>query len=103
MKKYLLAAAVMSLAGLLAISCAKKEEPVAAAKPVAPEPPKPASVVLVKEQERSAHFMAVNQQLELGGTLYGYVDVDGDVLKVAGMINDVVAQMAATKGFPAPQ
>ena len=103
MKKILLAAGVIGVAAFVAISCAKKEEPVAVAKPAAPEAPKGATVALVKETERSKHFLAVNKQLELGGTLYGYVDVDGDVLKVAGALTDVVNQVSATKGFPAPQ
>lgn len=101
MKKLLLAAGVVSVACLAAVSCAKKEEPVAA-KP-APEAPKPTTVAVVKESERSRHFMAVSKQLELGGTLYGYVDVDGDVLKVAGTLTEVMKQVAAQKGFPVSQ
>lgn len=102
MKKILLAAGVIGLACFAAISCAKKEEPVAA-KSAAPEPSKATTVAVVKESERSRHFMAVNQQLELGGTLYGYVDVDGDVLKLAGTFTELMKQMAGQKGFPAPQ
>ena len=37
-------------------------------------------MTVVAEPERSRHFEAVNRQLELGGTLYGYADIDGDVL-----------------------
>ncbi len=89
MKKFLVGAGVLGLSMLAAVSCAKKEEPVAA-KPVAPVE---TTVKVVKESERSRHFLAVHQQLELGGTLYGYADVDGDVLKVAGIFGEVVKQM----------
>jgi type IV pilus assembly protein PilA len=102
MKKLLLAAGVIGIAVFAATSCAKKEEAVVA-KPAVPEPPKVATVNVVKEQERSAYFLAVNKQLELGGTLYGYVDVDGDVLKMAGNITEVVKQMAAAGNLPVPQ
>jgi hypothetical protein len=106
MKKQLLAAGMVSLACFAAISCSKKEETAvqtAAVKPAAPEAPKAATVNVVKETERSRHFMAVNKHLELGGTLYGYVDVDGDVLKIAGTFTEVMKQMAAQKGFPVSQ
>jgi type IV pilus assembly protein PilA len=102
MKKQLLVAGVVGLGCFAALSCSKKEETVAA-KPAAPAAPPPVTVVVVKEQERSAHYLAVSKQLELGGTLYGYVDIDGDVAKVAGILTEVFAQMAATKAMPAPQ
>jgi type IV pilus assembly protein PilA len=102
MKKLLLLAGIVGLACMAAISCAKKQEPVAA-QPAAPAAPKATTVAMVKESERSKHYLAVHQQLELGGTLYGYVDVDGDVLKMAGMLNEVVGQVAAQKNFSAPQ
>jgi type IV pilus assembly protein PilA len=102
MKKQLLAAGMVSLVGFAAISCSKKETPVAA-QPDAPQAPKVATVNVVKETERSRHFMAVNQHLELGGTLYGYVDVDGDVLKIAGTFTEVMKQVSAQKGFPVTQ
>lgn len=35
---------------------------------------------------QSAHFAAVNGHLDLGGSLYGYMDIDGDVEKIAGMV-----------------
>lgn len=72
------------------VGCQKKAE---AVKPVA-EAPKPVTVEVVKESERSHSFVAVNQHLELGGTLYGYVDVDGDVLKIVGGLHEVFGQMA---------
>jgi hypothetical protein len=36
---------------------------------------------------RSAHFEAVASRLQLGGKLFGYVDVDGDLAKIANMIH----------------
>jgi type IV pilus assembly protein PilA len=79
--------------------CQKKE--VASAPPAAPAektppPPKPLAVEAVKETERSKHFTAVNKQLELGGMMYGYVDVDGDVLKLTGDAQRLLAEVAKT-------
>ena len=72
--------------------CAKKTT-----EALTPPPPSasPVSAPLVPAAERSAHFEAVNRQLELGGTLYGYVDIDGDVLKLASVLRQFVAQAAA--------
>src|SRR6185369_5597805 len=50
-----------------------------------------------KESERSRNFVAVNKQLELGGTLYGYIDIDGDVLKLAGSLQPLVAEVAKSQ------
>lgn len=72
---------VAAAALLLASGCAKKVQP-------------PASVRLVPETERSRYFEAVNSHLELGGTLYGYVDVDGDALKAADELQRVLTQVA---------
>jgi len=76
---------VASLAVALA-ACSKKP----AAEPAA----KPESVALVPAPERSRHFEAVNSRLELGGTLYGYADVDGDMLALAGNAQALVRQIA---------
>ncbi len=84
---------------LLLAACAKKEEPVAVTPPA---PPKPAAAELVKESERSRHFLAVNSQLELGGTLYAYADVDGDMLKFAGSLQGILGQMAEAQPQMAP-
>jgi type IV pilus assembly protein PilA len=102
MKKQLLAAGMVGLACFAAISCSKNEE-TAAAKPAAPAAPPPVTVAVVKQTERSAHYLAVSKQIELGGTLYGYVDIDGDVQKIAGILTEVFAQMATNKALPAPQ
>jgi hypothetical protein len=71
--------------------CAKK----------APEAAAPATAggtaALVPASERSPHFDAVNRHLELGGTLYGYGDVDGDVLAFASGMQLMAEQLAATQ------
>lgn len=54
----------------------------------------PAAVPLVQVPEQSRHFAVVNSHLELGGALYGYVDVDGDMLALAGSAQSVVRQVA---------
>lgn len=91
---------VVMLGGVLlaASSCAKKDE-TAAAKPAAP---RPEAVTLVKSQERSRHFAAVNRHLELGGTLYAYAEVDGDALKVADSLRGIMEQVAGAQPQAAP-
>ncbi len=85
---------MLTLAG-----CQKKvEAPVVQA----PEPPKPQAIEVVKTNERSRHFLAVSRQLELGGTMYGYIDVDGDVLKLADGLRNGLGQMAASQPAMAP-
>jgi type IV pilus assembly protein PilA len=96
-----IALAMLALAG-----CAKKEEPVAAAPVPAPasktEAPRPEGVELVQEKERSRHFKVVNAELELGGTLYGYVDVDGDAQKLAHSLQGAIGGMAESEPKLAP-
>ncbi len=53
----------------------------------------PATAPLVSAAERSKHFDAVNRQLELGGTMYGYVDIDGDVLKLANSLRTTLTSI----------
>lgn len=53
------------------------------------------AVPLVAESERSRHFTAVTNQLELGGTVYGYVDIDGDVERLAVVLRDAAGQALA--------
>ncbi len=99
MKNHLLAAG-LCVALLASLGgCAKKEE---APAPASATAPKARTIEVVKEQERSRHFLAVSQQLELGGPLYGYVDVDGDVLSLAGTVGDVVKQIGAASPEAAP-
>ena len=59
-----------------------------------PEKTVPAAVPLVAAQERSGSFERVNRELELGGTLYGYADIDGDGLKLARMTQVWMRQLA---------
>ena len=74
----------IAVAALMALSaCTKQAEAPKVATPKA-EAPKPVTVDVVRETERSKSFLAVSRQLELGGPLYAYMDVDGDVLTFAG-------------------
>lgn len=88
--------------GLLALAGCQKREGVAAAADKSVQPPKPVTVETVKETERSRHFAAVNRELELGGTLYAYADVDGDALAVATGLQDTMKQIAAAQPMLAP-
>lgn len=59
----------------------------------------PDTVALVAPAERSPHFAAVNRHLELGGTLYGYADLDGDALKLAATLHNLADNLST--GQPA--
>ncbi len=52
------------------------------------------SVPLVNAAERSKHFAAVNQYLELGGELYGYADIDGDMQLLATELRRIADNVA---------
>ena len=45
---------------------------------------------VVTGAKRSKHFDAVSQHLNLGGTVYGYMDIDGDVEKFADLIQGLL-------------
>lgn len=91
------------IAMLLALTgCQKKTESAAATEGTAVAAPKPQAIELVKADERSRHFLAVSKQLELGGTLYAYADVDGDVLKMVSLLNGSLGQVAAAQPELAP-
>lgn len=96
MRKYLFGSAVAAVLALSLAACGKRES---AASPAlsAPEKPKPLTVAVVPEAERSKHFVAVNQHLELGGTVYGYVDIDGDAAKLSTGIGKLLERIAATQ------
>jgi type IV pilus assembly protein PilA len=81
---------------VLAAGCAKKAEETTAV------PAQGSTVAIVSESERSRHFEAVNRHLELGGTLYGYGDVDGDALALAGGMQALVHQIAAAQPMASP-
>ena len=80
--------------------CGKKEETASAA----PSVSKPAgeTVAIVPKSEQSAHFAAVNSHLELGGTLYGYIDVDGDFQKLAAQLGYFADEMSRNAPKAAP-
>jgi type IV pilus assembly protein PilA len=112
--KLLRAGAGLAVLGLLVLAGCEKKEPatVAAQPPAQPEPAKPAppkpeaprpdAVEIVKASERSKHFLAVTRQLELGGTLYAYADVDGDVMKIADSLQETMGEIAKTQPAAAP-
>jgi len=50
---------------------------------------------IVSGAGRSTHFDAVAPHLHLGGSLFGYMDVDGDVEKIAGMIRQFLDKVPA--------
>ncbi|HEY5552109.1 MAG TPA: hypothetical protein VIK52_09480, partial [Opitutaceae bacterium] len=82
----------MLVAMLACAGCGKRDDvkgPAAASLPSGAD-----AIGIVKQEERSRHFMAVHQYLEIGGTLYGYVDIDGDVLKVARQLEALAVQIA---------
>jgi Tfp pilus assembly protein PilE len=62
----------------------------------------PTTVAMVPETEQSRHFEAVNSHLELGGTLYGFADVDGDALAVADGVKALVTTAAANQPMLSP-
>src|SRR5688500_13241472 len=84
------------IAALSLGACQKKTEAPGAAEG-AKAAPKSMAVDVVKESERSRSFAAVNKHLELGGTLYGYVDVDGDLLKLTGQLQGFATDVAKTQ------
>ncbi len=96
-KSRLLGVAMVMLA---LAACVKQPE----APPVAAQPPAPKPVIIpvVKPAERSSHYLAVSQQIELGGTLYAYADIDGDALKLAGFVRDITENIAASQPQAAP-
>jgi len=55
------------------------------------------SAPLVPAAERSQHFAAVNRQLELGGELYGYVDIDGDLQLFATQLRKIADSVAESQ------
>jgi type IV pilus assembly protein PilA len=80
----------ISAAFVLAVGC-QKQEPPKKTTPQASAPPA-ISLEVVREKERSRSFLAVNKHLELGGTLYGYMDVDGDVQKLLTGLQALLGQ-----------
>jgi hypothetical protein len=90
----------VAVALLSLTACQKKEALIAKAEP--PPPPKPPQTEVVTTTEQSQHFAAVTRRLELGGALFGYVDVDGDLVQLAGNIKNFAEQIAETQPNLAP-
>lgn len=87
---------LLALVGLaLAFAGCGKKETSAGGSASTDSGEKKTTTELVRETERSRHFLAVNRQLELGGTMYGYVDIDGDAMKVAGILKNAAQQYGA--------
>ncbi len=53
-------------------------------------------------QQRSKHFDAVSAHLDLGGEVYGYIDVDGDVEKLASLLDEFVGKIREVAGDEIP-
>ena len=47
----------------------------------------------IPEELQSRHFQAMNQHLDLGGILYGYVDVDGDLDVLTELADDFIRML----------
>lgn len=77
-----------------AAGCSKQEATTPAPTASAVTAPVREGVNLVAKPEQSAHFAAVNRHLELGGTVYGYADIDGDLLRGAAQIQRALQQVA---------
>ncbi len=86
--------AILTLAG-----CGKA--PALAPLPLPEAKPPTPKAELVKGADLSAHFVAVNQQLELGGTFYAYADIDGDVKKFGESLNQLGAKAAEANPYAA--
>lgn len=89
------------IAAVLGLSGCKKDAPPPPSTSTAIVP-QATTIEVVKEQERSRNFLAVSKHLELGGTVYGYLDIDGDVFKVMGGLQDFATQLGRTQPQLAP-
>ena len=49
----------------------------------------PSNADVLPENKQSRHFQAMHQHLDLGGVLYGYVEIDGDMEKLAEMGQEI--------------
>lgn len=85
---------------LVAAGCQKKAEAPVASAPATPAvsgESRAGGAALVPEKERSSHFAAVQRHLELGGTLYGYADIDGNLEVLAGQLQQVLGGLGTTE------
>ena len=53
----------------------------------------PATADTIPQDLQSRHFQAMNQHLDLGGVLYGYVDVDGDLDVLTKLADDFMGML----------
>ena len=54
------------------------------------------------KSQQSKHFEAVSAHLDLGGETYAYVDIDGDVEKLAGILNGFIDMAKKSAGDEIP-
>jgi type IV pilus assembly protein PilA len=87
---------------LMLSGCGQREEKPKSSAGAASAEKVSATTALVKDTERSRHFNAVNERLELGGTMYGYVDVDGDATKLAGSLQTLLQNVGRANPMAAP-
>lgn len=71
------------------------------------EPPsdvgKRSPVNIVAKNQRSANFTAISQHLDLGGTLYGYVDIEGDIAKLTEQVSAYLNKMRVLEPGKIPE
>ena len=88
--------AVTSAIGVALFATSCKDEPAAGGEPGAPASVNQSDGLnLVGGGGKSAHFDAVASHLHVGGTVFGYMDVDGDVEKIADLIQDLLSKAPA--------
>lgn len=96
---------VLLAAALALAACERKKETTVAVPPAA-KAAAPASVAapapklpvkLVGGAERSRHFLPVASHLELGGTVFAYLDIDGDAKTLAGNAKRALANLPGEK------
>ena len=51
----------------------------------------------VPPAQQSPNFMKVAQYLDLGGTVYGYMDVDGDISRIAAQVKELLQLVPETE------
>lgn len=54
----------------------------------------------LSKSNQSAHFTEVSKHLDLGGSFYAYVDIDGDLEGLSDKLNDVYAEISETGEMP---
>jgi hypothetical protein len=62
----------------------------------------PSKATILPANQRSPHFMKVNEHLDLGGTVYVYIDIDGDAEKLATAMKGLLSDVATAQPQIAP-